>query len=801
MFKIKFISIRTKLIFILSISATIALVLSSVAVFYDTNNKVKSDNLISLSNMTSILAKNILAPIEFDDTLGAQQLLKTIEVDIDVDGAFIFKENKEIFASFIRDGVDKKHIDELFLSAYSDNDIKKNIEFVEHDHILISTPLHIDGEYIATLGLVANKKKLNETISDLLKVQALVSMAVLSIIFILSLKLNAIFTKPIFRLKDAMEDMVKNDNLDVQMQVKSNDEFGILFNGFNKMTAKIKEQQNKLTNYNNTLNETIELKTQDINRQKKELESTLATIDENIIFSKTDLSGRITYVSKAFIKVSGYSKDELIGAPHNIVRHPDMPKSAFEDMWKTIQAEKKWVGEVKNLKKDGGFYWVYAVVSPDYDVDGNFIGYSSTRSDITAQKEVEELSENLEKKVALRTAEFLEQKEFVTTLLDSQEQMIVTTDGKTLKSANETFMDFFAVDSVEDFKSEYNVTTVADIFSQKSPDNFLQTMMGNETWLDYVISRQFDHVHKAMITRGDTNFIFSVSGTKLPGNDEEKLAVFTDITEMEKAKKEIEEIHKSTKDSIEYASLIQGALIPNNNSFRKYFKDFFAIWHPKDLVGGDIYLFEELRNEEECLLMVIDCTGHGVPGAFVTMLVKAIERQIVSKIKHSDEEVSPSNLLSVFNKSMKHLLKQEDIESISNAGFDGGILYYNKKEKIIKYSGAETPLFYVEDGELNMIKGSRHSIGYKKSDVGYTFEEHVIDVKEGMQFYLTTDGYYDQNGGEKGFPFGKKRFKNIIKEYHEESFADQQEIFIDELSKYENGSIRNDDVTLIGLKI
>jgi serine phosphatase RsbU (regulator of sigma subunit) len=201
--------------------------------------------------------------------------------------------------------------------------------------------------------------------------------------------------------------------------------------------------------------------------------------------------------------------------------------------------------------------------------------------------------------------------------------------------------------------------------------------------------------------------------------------------------------------------------------------------------------------------MVIDCTGHGVPGAFVTMLVKAIERQIVATIKHNkDEIVSPGKLLGIFNRSMKHLLRQEDEYSVSNAGFDGSILYYNKKENIIKFSGAETPLFYIdESNKLITIKGNRQSIGYKKCDSNFEFKEHTIEVKQGMQFYLATDGYLDQNGGDKGFPFGKKRFCNIINEYRNESFADQQEVLLDELALYQGDEDRNDDVTLIGFKI
>ena len=777
-----------------------------------------------------------------------------------------------------------------------------------------------------------------------------------------------------------------------------------------------------------------------------ELSSLLNDFDNNVIASKTDLDGKITYVSEAFCKVSQYSSQELIGKTHHVVRHPDTPIEIFQDLWKTIQSGKTWKGTIKNLKKNGGFYWVDATIIPELDAKGKITGYSAVRQDITAQKEVEDLTSNLELKIKERTKELNEErnfigsiisssqdalivinkfsivttwndsatkifgytkeemianniekiipyefrelhkigvqrvssngehnllgkgaieiealhkdgttipidlalntftidgemffsanirdisdrkeladklekeKQFIQTLLDSQEQLIITTDGKKLLTVNETFLNFFHVDTIEDFTSSYQSNCICDTFNTKAPKGYLQIKMGDESWVDYISSHSKNTTHKVMITQNGEDFIFSVSAANLPGDEKISSAVFTDVTEIENQKKqienilenillpvlitsiktrtivyansfaaqqyeisieeligksidifytydeqkdeiiqelltkglvsklgqryktykgnefdgllslraieyngedayigmvaditeqkerekELEEIHKHTRESIEYASLIQSALIPNNNLFRNQFQDYFAIWHPKDTVGGDIYLFEELRDKDESILMVIDCTGHGVPGAFVTMLVKAIERQIVAKINNSDEVVSPGKILGIFNNSMKHLLKQKDANSISNAGFDGAIIYYNKKENILKFAGAETPLFIVEDGELKVIKGDRYSVGYKKCSMDHEYKEHIIKTKKNMQFYVTTDGYLDQNGGEKGFPFGKKRFQNIIKEYHQETLADQQEIFLMELDNYQADEEVNDDVTLIGLKI
>ncbi len=105
---------------------------------------------------------------------------------------------------------------------------------------------------------------------------------------------------------------------------------------------------------------------------------------DELIISRTDLNGNLTYANEAFCEISGYDEDELIGKQHNIVRHPDMPSSAFKDLWETIKNKKQWTGIVKNLRKDRGFYWVEAIVSGVYK-DGELVEYKSLRTPITCE--------------------------------------------------------------------------------------------------------------------------------------------------------------------------------------------------------------------------------------------------------------------------------------------------------------------------------------------------------------------------------------------------------------------------------
>ncbi len=273
------------------------------------------------------------------------------------------------------------------------------------------------------------------------------------------------------------------------------------------------------------------------------------------------------------------------------------------------------------------------------------------------------------------------------------------------------------------------------------------------------------------------------------------------LEKTQKQTDELESTHKKMTDSINYASLIQHSIIPEEKEFKSVFTDYFTLWTPRDVIGGDIYLFSDIPNRHEYLLMVIDCTGHGVPGAFVTMLVKAIERQIIGKISQDPNiKISPGWILGYFNKTLKKLLHQEDSKSVSNAGFDGGVLLYNKVDNLIKYAGAELSLMYIQNGQMNQIKGDRQSVGYRTSDNSFIYKEHDIKIDQDTFVYLTTDGYIDQNGGAKMFPFGKKKLQKALLDIHQLPFNEQKYILIEKNIEYKKSEETTDDVTVIGLK-
>ena len=545
----------------------------------------------------------------------------------------------------------------------------------------------------------------------------------------------------------------------------------------------VKEKTHELAEFNKSLETKVEDRTRELHEEKYFIDLIINSSQDALVV--IDINSKVTTWSSAASKIFGYTDDEMIGNNIEQIIPPKYRKSHFEGINNILAgADPKLLGkgvvEIEGMRKDGKVIPIDLALNKF--VINKSVFFSANIRDISERKKLVDKIEA--------------ERKFTKTLLNSQEQIIITTDGVSIRNVNQSFLDFFEIESLDKF--EYDC--ICDLFDPNMSSEYLSHHTTNDSWLDYIIDNP-SLTHKVQIKMDNKISIFSVTAGELSLKEKLKFAVFTDITPVENAKKEIELIHKHIKESIDYASLIQGALIPNADSFAKVFSDHFTVWQPKDIIGGDIYLFEELRDKDESLLMVIDCTGHGVPGAFVTMLVKAIERQIVARINHSDEIVSPAKILNIFNSSMKHLLKQENKNSVSNAGFDGGIVYYNKKENIIKFAGAETPLFYVKDNELHMIKGDRYSVGYKKCDIEYKYKEHIIELEKGMQFYITTDGYLDQNGGEKGFCFGKKRFQKIILQNHTKVMEEQKEVLLSELAVYQDDEERNDDVTLIGFKV
>jgi signal transduction histidine kinase/DNA-binding response OmpR family regulator/serine phosphatase RsbU (regulator of sigma subunit) len=279
------------------------------------------------------------------------------------------------------------------------------------------------------------------------------------------------------------------------------------------------------------------------------------------------------------------------------------------------------------------------------------------------------------------------------------------------------------------------------------------------------------------------------------------IAAIQDISERlrrekaERAREAAEAVNQAIMESIQYAKLIQSALLPNMEQVKIYLPDSFFIWMPRDIVGGDMVYTESF--EQNFIIALMDCTGHGVPGAFMTMVATTHLKRIIK-----DEGCyEPSDILKRLNFLVKTSLQQDTEYARSDDGLDAAVCFIKPHEKILKFAGAKLPLYYLSHDQLQIIKGDKQSLGYKKSNVDFQFTTHTIEIEPGLCCYLTTDGFIDQLGGSKRFPFGNKRFKKLLMDNHHLPFAEQSEKLLQAFKEYKGNNNRQDDVTVVGFGI
>lgn len=289
---------------------------------------------------------------------------------------------------------------------------------------------------------------------------------------------------------------------------------------------------------------------------------------------------------------------------------------------------------------------------------------------------------------------------------------------------------------------------------------------------------------------------FDAMVEKLYGHVEELDQKVTEKTrELDDNFRKLEYANSQVMESIHYAKSIQQAILPRYRSRPPEISDGFVLWRPKDIIGGDI--FWTSRTEKGFLLAVIDCTGHGVPGAIMTMIACMALNQVVEDL----DGAAPGAILKRLNRVVQCSLSQHSQDAASDDGMDIGLCSVDAEAGIMVFAGAHFNLYVYEDGEVRRIKGDKQSIGYKAADLNFDFKDCSFKISEKQQYYMTTDGLLGQAGGDKGLPFGRKRFLQFISRYHDSCFSDQKKALETILSRYQGDEEQRDDITVVGFTL
>lgn len=253
--------------------------------------------------------------------------------------------------------------------------------------------------------------------------------------------------------------------------------------------------------------------------------------------------------------------------------------------------------------------------------------------------------------------------------------------------------------------------------------------------------------------------------------------------------------NKNITESMEYAKLIQQAKLPERNKIYDVFPQSFILYKPKDIISGDFYYFH--KNKENIFIASADCTGHGVPGALMSMIGS-------EKLDEAmQQSTDTSKILSILNKGIKFSLKQSSKGSKSmRDGMDIALCSVNTDNRIVKYAGANRPIWIIRDGEevVEEIKPTKKSIGGFTEENQY-FDTHEIKLQKGDTFYISTDGYADTFGGKKNKKLKTKFFKQILLDIKGKTMREQKLHLNNFIENWKGELEQVDDILVIGVRL
>lgn len=249
---------------------------------------------------------------------------------------------------------------------------------------------------------------------------------------------------------------------------------------------------------------------------------------------------------------------------------------------------------------------------------------------------------------------------------------------------------------------------------------------------------------------------------------------------------------KEITDSINYAEKIQRSLLPPANILKLILPEHFILFKPRDIVSGDFYWVTE--KSDKIYLTAADCTGHGVPGAFMSMLGISFLNEIVNK----SEEIGPEEVLNQLRKYIIKALKQVGMSGENKDGMDMSLVVFDKAQKSLSFAGANNPLYFIRNGELQEIKGDKMPVGIH--EMMNTFTRHNFEIQRGDTFYLFSDGFADQFGGPKAKKFMYSNFKSLLMTIQTKSMREQGKILDDTIEAWKGDIDQIDDIVVIGLR-
>ncbi|NHB70331.1 nitrate/nitrite transporter NrtS [Perlabentimonas gracilis] len=571
----------------------------------------------------------------------------------------------------------------------------------------------------------------------------------------------------------------------------------------------------------------------------------------------TDTQGGIVFVNSAFENHSGYSLQEIKGKNPRILKSGFQKDEVYKEMWETITKGEIWKGLFRNRKKNGELYWERATITPVSQPDGSISHYMALKEDVSEELKLKddlnsfalfakhnpspvmrfgadgvivEANPAATKLFELKTLIGLNAFELIrdikamnidTLIKDDKKEILTAQIGESyfqlvIKGVNELQLcHVYGTDITVQKHAEKIIESMA-LFAKLNPEpvfrfnsefkiveanpaaleTFPEMIKGNdvrEVIPPFADIPVFDFINgnKQILREENINekiYRFMIRGLR----ETQVCQVYSsDITLRVEQEQMIQEQAEKISSSIRYASNIQAAVLPNLNYVGEILPQNMMLYLPRDVVSGDFYWIKKVG--ESIVIAIADCTGHGVPGAFMSMLGVAFLNEIVKP-----EKVIANEILNE--------LRNYVINTLSNSqdsradGMDMALCIIEPTKKVIQYAGAYNPFVLINKLGITEIKADRMPIGrYVNQHKPFTL--HEIPYTEGDVVYLFSDGYHDQIGGPNLQKYGSKNFKELLLSIHEKSFDEQKIILNKTLDDWTSAFHRIDDVIVMGFKL
>lgn len=522
--------------------------------------------------------------------------------------------------------------------------------------------------------------------------------------------------------------------------------------------------QEELKRSNQRLEEQIE----EVNRTQKRMQLLLENASEVITIYEEDES--IRYMSPSVETILGYGQKELIGKSDIDKIHPDH-RTAYKEFFRKMKEspDEKITVQYEYKTKTGNYIWIESL-GTNFMSNKVIHGYILNSRDITERRRAEQEQRMRSKMQALSE----NSPDLITRLehgaISYINPVIEAYTGKAPddflnKQAKDTALDLKVLDSWLKIVEEVNVTNAKVATEMDFPSQMGHRVMQVNAIPEYDESEKLESV----------------------------LVVSHDITERKIIELEIQAKNKKITESINYSKRIQTAILPNTKLINRALPDSFILYKPRDVVSGDFPWFVQIKND--IFIAAVDCTGHGVPGAMLSLIGYFLLNDIVRSRKITE----PGKILDLLDEGVTTTLRQDE-DATTKDGMDIALCKINVETREVEYAGAHRPLYIMRNGALEEVKGNKFPIGGGIFKNQTNFTNTKLNLGKGDSIYFCSDGFPDQFGGTEGRKFGPRRTREIIERVNHLPMKEAVRIFDQEWENWRGDTKQTDDVLLIGIK-